>query len=153
MDLTKVALARQPMRVLIGLLVLVIVGGCSGGGGNQADDAKPEKNIAVGPNFDRDIQPIFDTNCVTCHQAAGASGGLNLESGTAYKSIVSVKSGESPLVYIAAGKPENSYLVRKLEGTHIQAGGSGERMPLTGPLDSKSLAVIREWVKAGAKKD
>ncbi|KAK0329987.1 hypothetical protein LTR94_034607, partial [Friedmanniomyces endolithicus] len=82
--------------------------------------------------------------------AKGASGGLNLESGSAFKSIVLVKSGESPLLYVSPGKPEESYLIHKLEGTHIKVGGSGERMPLAGSLEQPSVDAIRNWVKAGA---
>jgi mono/diheme cytochrome c family protein len=123
------------------------IGGCSKG---SKDAAADQPAAASGPSFAGDIQPIFDANCVTCHQAKGASGGLNLESGSAFKSIVLVKSGESPLLYVSPGKPEESYLIHKLEGTHIKVGGSGERMPLAGSLEQPSVDAIRNWVKAGA---
>jgi hypothetical protein len=119
----------------------------------QPASAEPDKAYSGAPNFSRDIQPIFDANCVVCHQAAGASGGLNLEEGAAYRSIVSLKSHESGLPLITPGKPEDSYLIRKLEGTHVQVGGSGEQMPATGPLDGALIGLIRNWVKAGAKSD
>jgi mono/diheme cytochrome c family protein len=115
--------------------------------------AEPERAADSVTSFSRRVQPIFDANCVACHQTAGASGGLNLEDGMSYRSLVSRKSGESALMYIAPGKPQASYLLRKLEGTHTQAGGSGERMPPTGPLDSESISVIQRWIKAGAKED
>lgn len=105
------------------------------------------------PSFSREIQPIFNANCVACHQSAGASGGLNLEEGAAYDSIVARKSQASAFQRIAPGKPEESYLVRKLEDTHVQVGGSGERMPPMGPLDSALIGAIRDWVKAGARSD
>lgn len=108
---------------------------------------------AGAPSFSREIQPIFNANCVACHQAAGASGGLNLEEDAAYDAIVSRRSQSSTFPRIAPGKPEESYLVRKLEGTHVQAGGSGERMPPTGPLDRALIGAIRDWVKAGAHND
>lgn len=148
MTLPPYAALRRPVRPMACLAALALICGCSK---EATHKAEPEQAAAARSGFNRDIQPIFDTNCVTCHQAAGASGGLNLESGTAYAAIVSVKSGESPLLYVAPGKPDDSYLVRKLQGTHIQVGGSGERMPLTGALDDQSIATIREWVKAGAR--
>lgn len=131
-------------------LSMAMICACSEDGKREADKAQ---RVSSGPDFSRDIQPIFDANCVACHQAQGASGNLNLENGSAYAAIVAVKSGESVLPYIAPGQPEQSYLIRKVEGTHVQAGGSGERMPLTGALDTGSIATLRDWVKAGARPD
>jgi mono/diheme cytochrome c family protein len=105
------------------------------------------------PVFARQVQPIFDANCVACHQTAGASGGLNLEEGVAYRSIVSRKRGDGDLVYVVPGDPQASYLLRKLKGTHAQVGGTGEQMPPTGPLDSQSVATIQRWIQAGARHD
>ncbi|MES2260388.1 MAG: c-type cytochrome [Pseudomonadota bacterium] len=115
--------------------------------------AGPAKAAGGAPSFSRKIQPIFDANCVACHQTAGASGGLNLEEGLAYRSIVSRKSSAIASDYIAPGMPQASYLLRKLEGTHGQAGGSGEQMPPTGPLDKASIALIQRWIETGAKND
>ncbi|WP_188062246.1 c-type cytochrome domain-containing protein [Sphingobium sp. KCTC 72723] len=135
-------------------LSMALICGCSDVGKQVADkEAEKPQSVSEGPDFSRDIQPIFDANCVACHQAQGASGNLNLENGSAYAAIVAVKSGESILPYIAPGQPEQSYLIRKVEGTHVQAGGSGERMPLTGALDAESIARLRRWVKAGARPD
>lgn len=122
---------------------------------SQDEDQKSQNAQlpSAGPSFAQNIQPIFDSQCVTCHQAQGASGNLNLESGAAYGALVSVKSGESPLSYVVPGDPEKSYLIHKVAGTHVKAGGSGERMPLTGPLDPQSIAKLRDWVAAGAKQD
>jgi hypothetical protein len=49
---------------------------------------------------------------------------------------------------VTVGNPDNSYLVRKLEGT---AGITGSRMPLGGPpLDAALIANVRAWITAGA---
>ncbi|WP_428424678.1 c-type cytochrome domain-containing protein [Methylibium sp.] len=119
----------------------------------QSAAAEQDNADSSAPSFSRKIQPIFDANCVACHQSAGASGGLNLEEGAAYSSIVSRKSQQGAFPRIVPGKPEDSYLIRKLEGTHVQVGGSGERMPPTGSLDSTLIGMIRNWVTAGAKSD
>ena len=45
------------------------------------------------------------------------------------------------------GSRDNSYLIRKLEGSATV----GARMPLGGPfLDDATIAVIRQWIAAGA---
>lgn len=148
--------AQWSARLALLLPLVALLGGCSpakkDAAGNDPN-ASAAQITSKGPSFARDVQPIFDANCVACHQAAGASGGLNLEQGAAYRALVSRKSGESPLVYVAPGDAQASYLLRKLEGTHVEAGGSGERMPLTGPLDPKFIGVIRDWVGAGAKEN
>ena len=97
-----------------------------------------------------DIQPIFNASCVVCHQGNPAAGGMNLESGQAYGNIVNKKSSESALMRVTPGSPENSYLVRKLEGTHTQAGGSGDRMPPGSSLPAAQIELVRRWISLGA---
>jgi|ERR1700677_498090 len=120
--------------------------GLSAAGTDSPTDNNKERNVG----FSSQVQPLFDANCVVCHQSAGASGGLDLEEGDAYKSIVSVKSQESSSPRVDPGKPETSYLLRKIEGTHIQAGGSGEQMPPSGKLSTALIDVVRSWISAGA---
>jgi hypothetical protein len=39
----------------------------------------------------------------------------------------------------------------KLEGRHLDAGGSGQRMPLGQmPFDAATLQKVRSWIEAGA---
>ena len=59
-----------------------------------------------------------------------------------------VPSGEvSSVLRVAPGKPDESYLVQKLEG-HAAVGA---RMPLGGPyLDAETIGLIRQWISAGA---
>jgi hypothetical protein len=102
-------------------------------------------------SFRSDVQPIFDANCVVCHQGVGAPEGLILEDGKAFSSIVSRPSRQAPLPLIAPGSSESSYLLRKLAGTQISARGRGERMPLGSDLSQADFATIQEWVLAGAK--
>ena len=49
---------------------------------------------------------------------------------------------------VAPGDPDNSYLIRKLEG---DAGIVGSRMPQGGPfLDQATTDQIRQWIADGA---
>ncbi len=46
------------------------------------------------------------------------------------------------------GNPEKSYLLHKLRGTHLEAGGKGERMPWgIEPLREDQIALIATWIK------
>lgn len=103
------------------------------------------------PSFSKEIMPIFKTRCIACHMTGTEPGKMSLVPAKAYAMLVGAKSTESQLVRIQPAAPERSYLLHKLEGTHIKAGGSGMRMPLGGmPLPADKIAVIRRWVIAGA---
>jgi mono/diheme cytochrome c family protein len=102
-------------------------------------------------SFKTDLQPILDENCVACHQSGSAEQGLVLEDSKAHADLVRVPSHEAKLALVTPGAPEASYLLRKLEGSHIEAGGSGARMPLGDPLDPKQVMMFRKWIAAGAE--
>lgn len=79
-------------------------------------------------------------------------GGLLLHPSAAYKSIVNVQSRESKLMRVSPGSPQNSYLIHKLEGTHLDAGGAGVQMPFgLEPLVLDLRVKIRRWIEQGAK--
>lgn len=94
---------------------------------------------------------IFTPICSTCHTGVGASlpGAQNLTAGHSYASIVGVASLEQPaFMRIKPGDPDNSYLVRKVQGS---AGITGVQMPAGGtPLTQAQINEIRAWVAAGA---
>ncbi|MGE5337463.1 MAG: TIGR03118 family protein [Gemmatimonadota bacterium] len=97
---------------------------------------------------------IFTPRCSGCHNGSQPPGGSlpgsqNLTAGNSFASLVNVPSLEQPsLLRVKPGDPDNSYLIRKLEGT---AGISGSRMPLGGPfLDQATIDQVRSWIAAGA---
>lgn len=95
-----------------------------------------------------DIQPIFNTYCVACHQDAAPGEGLSLQSRTMLGNTVEIASTQVPdMVRIMPGDAEASYLYRKVTGTHIEAGGTGAQMPIGGELDAAALERIRSWIE------
>ena len=101
-------------------------------------------------SHDLDIQPIWDAECVTCHDTASPSGGLDLEL-DAWAHIVGVADPETGLAYVAPYDPEGSYLWHKLLGTQADVGGDGAQMPKdAAPLDSVDLDDIETWILQGA---
>lgn len=96
---------------------------------------------------------IFTPRCSSCHTGTGNQlpGAMNLSSAAAsFAALVGVASLEQGTVLrVKAGDPDNSYIVRKLEGA---PGISGSRMPLTGGfLDQATIDMVRAWVTAGAQ--
>ena len=69
----------------------------------------------------------------------------------AYQQLVNKPSLESPLLRVAPGSPDKSYMINKLKGTQAQAGGSGAQMPFGGtPLSQGQIDQIALWISAGA---
>lgn len=108
---------------------------------------------AADAKFAATVQPIFDANCVACHQSGAAQQGLNLESGSSYAAIVNRRSAVIDRVLVAPGSPTTSYLLLKVLGTHGEVGGKGVRMPMGGDLAPADIQALREWIAAGAKND
>ncbi|MBL7994698.1 PEGA domain-containing protein [bacterium] len=96
------------------------------------------------------IQNIFNANCTRCHFGSNPPQGQNLTENFAYLHIVNVASNEQPgLKRILPGNPDDSYLVRKIQGT---PGISLSQMPQDGPpfLSQAEIDTIRSWVTNGA---
>lgn len=109
------------------------------------------------PGFANTVQPIFTASCATgfCHVGDNPSAGMNLSAGVAYASIVNVPANELvTMSRIRPGQPDSSYLVHKIQGTHLSVGGIRARMPVGGPyLSDQEVARIRDWVSQGAAND
>ena len=96
----------------------------------------------AGSFYAKHIDPILDTNCVSCHGQSKTKGGLRLDS---YEQLM--KGGKDRAV-IVAGKPDASLLLERvtLPSDHKQF------MPAEGkpPLRPEQIAWIRAWVQQGA---
>lgn len=102
-------------------------------------------------SFATDIAPTLKIRCAVCHLTGQEAGNLALHPKAAYASLFKRKSGESSWLLVDPKKPDTSYMVMKLEGTHLKKGGKGARMPFAAPpLDAAIIAMIRRWISEGA---
>jgi hypothetical protein len=118
--------------VLIGGL-LVGLAGCMG-------------EVAV--SYSRDVQPILQANCLSCHQQGGAgyeASGFSMETydalmkGTQYgPMVVPGDSAGSNLIVLMEGRADPS-----ISMPH----GSAE------PVSAANIDTIRRWIDQGAKKN
>jgi hypothetical protein len=93
-------------------------------------------------DFSRDIRPILAEKCLSCHSGEEPKGGLLLgERQTA------LGAGESGLVAIVPGNPNDSELIRRITSTD-----EAERMPPVGEkrLSAEEIERLRRWVSEGA---
>lgn len=145
-------MTRRSLLVVLAALVLPAAG-CANDLEESGSGVTPPIGMVV--SFSADIQPIFNNNCAFpgCHAAPLIDPpGMDLSDGQALASLVGVQSVESPLLRVAPGDSQASYLLHKLLGTQNTVGGSGERMPFGGPyLPDAEIDLIRDWIDQGAQ--
>jgi hypothetical protein len=143
------------------VIVLVLLGVASAGCDESLSTvAGPTPDLT--PTFSSIQRDIFEAadssgrpSCSSCHNPNGGAFrqvGLDMSTAGSYDSLVGVASRQKAgLLRVAAGDPDNSYLIHKLEGRADIVGG---RMPNRGPfLSEGQIAIIRRWIQLGARRD
>src|SRR5689334_16651851 len=89
---------------------------------------------AQGPtDFARDVQPVFEKYCYSCHGDRVQNGGLRLDL---------KQSAESRIV---PGNASESEIYRRVAGL-----GNRSRMPMGGKLAPAQIEAIKNWIGSGA---
>lgn len=116
------------------------------------DPDEPPPVETLNPVYSEIQAKVFSQDCATagCHSGANPPASLNLEAGNAHAMLVGVPSTQQPATMrVAAGNPNASYLIQKLEG----AGGAGIQMPPNNPMEQADIDAIRQWITDGAVDD
>ena len=92
--------------------------------------------------FESKIRPVLAARCYGCHSGKlkQAEGGLYLDSSEPTR-----KGGRSGIPAVVPGKPEESLLIKVIQGTHKDL-----KMPPGKPLPKEQVADFVAWVKMGA---
>ena len=88
------------------------------------------------------VKPILQANCYRCHGGMNHRGGLNIETRAGM-----FKGGHDGSVLVP-GDPAKSLLVRLIR--HEGPKDDPMPMPPKGKLTDAEIAVVEQWVKAGA---
>ena len=105
-------------------------------------------------SFSQQIVPVLRTRCAVCHMTGTEPGNLRLFPSAAYDSIVGAESVSTGRLLVSAGNPDESYLLHKIRGTHLDMGGEGSRMPQgQAPLSQEVITLIEMWVAQGAERN
>lgn len=92
-------------------------------------------------DFNADVKPILNKNCITCHGGVRRQGGFSVL--FREEALAKNKSGK---VAIIPGDPENSELIKRLSLTDPE-----ERMPYKHPaLSNNEITILKNWIKQGA---
>lgn len=115
----------------------------------QADEEQPIKpaEVKLGRpvDFAKDIAPIFQANCVACHNKGKSEGSLNLEN------TATIMKGSSSGQTVVPGKPDESYLYQ------VAARNEESFMPpypnevQAKKLTPEQVGLLRQWILEGAK--
>ena len=106
----------------------------------RAEDAPAAANAAEAVVFARDIKPVFQRRCVSCHGALKQKSGLRLDA------VQLVRHGSASGPVLVPGKVDESVLIEALEGRN----GVALMPPEGGPLKPEEIAAIKAWIAAGA---
>ena len=102
-----------------------------GGGTAQAD----------GPRFEKDVLPIFQQYCFTCHGQSAPKLGLDLR--TAASTLKGTYNGP----VIVKGSPEKSVLWQKVSAHAMPPPVYGQTVP------DSDIETLKRWIAAGAPAD
>lgn len=93
-------------------------------------------------DFSRDIRPIFNQNCMSCH------GGVRQKGGVSFMfREEALGKGKSGLPTIVPGDPGASELIKRVLSQDPET-----RMPYHAtPLQPEQIELLRRWIKEGAK--
>lgn len=132
---------RRPITILASLLALA---GCTDHGAEPLP-LPPDDPVTI-VSYARDIQPIWDDNCLLCHNAIG-SGSLDLTAGASYAMLVGTAAHGYAGTRVVPGDPHVSVLFLKLVGDP----STGSMMPFgAAPLPTAQLLLIHNWIEQGA---
>jgi hypothetical protein len=156
-------------------LLLLAAGSCGdaadGGSCQPFDHASYQASST--PSFRQDIQPVLAISCAlstSCHGIDRGAGPLQRpllgpRSGVAVdaamlntilEDLLKPAERAPALARVQPGRPGDSFLVHKLDGSQGCAGiacpqGCGSRMPMLGePLSPAERDAIRSWILQGA---
>ncbi len=106
--------------------------------------AVPAGKLVWSGSYAKNIQPIFNQNCVSCHGPSKAENGLRLDS------YADVMKGTQYGPVVVPGSPTTSALMSVLNGT---ASASIQMPHGKQPLPNQDIQNIMLWIQAGAPND
>ena len=138
---------------------IAVLVGCGPAERSPASDAGDEGPRADAVSFARDIQPIFDARCTSCHYTpepgapdAAEAAAPDLTPGAAWSQLVGAPSTCNPTRrLVVPGSPAESALLRTLDAAQTDCGNP---MPKNSAglraIAPREYARIEAWIADGA---
>ena len=97
----------------------------------------PSRRDSKSPRFEREIQPLLNERCVSCHGGDSPQSGLDLHT------LASTLRGGQNGPVVLEGFSEKSILVRQLVNGVMPPQGAST------PLNDAEIELIRDWIDEG----
>lgn len=131
------------MRIFSGAMLAATGAVLVAGGASywMLKDGGPFGRTVHSVDFNRDIRPILNQNCTSCHGGVRQLGNVSF----VYREEALGK-GKSGRPTIVPGKPAQSELIARVTTTNLE-----ERMPYHAPpLSEQQITLLKQWIKEGA---
>lgn len=92
-------------------------------------------------DFQRDVAPILEDRCISCHGEDEQESGLRLD-----RRANMLRGGDSGLAAVVPGKPESSYLIEAVK--HLDP--DVKMPPDEDKIPAREIELLERWIKAGA---
>ena len=124
------------------LAVIAVIGTLAAGGSIWASHYQPPHDAASQQvDFNRDIRPIFNAHCITCHGGVKQAGGVSFS----YREQALGK-GKDGRAIVVPGNPRASEMIARITSRDPEY-----RMPLhQQPLNDGQISLLRRWIAEGA---
>lgn len=133
----------SPLRTALGTAAVLLASAACLPAGRLVRGAAPEAEPANTPGFyTAHVQPIFQANCYRCHAGLNHRGGLVMDTKAGLE-----RGGKNGPVLVP-GHPEQSLLVTLIR--HEGPTADPMNMPPKGKLSDADIALVEQWVRAGA---
>lgn len=100
----------------------------------------PMAGFSVTPDYLREVKPILEHKCFSCH------GGLQQKAGLRLDTATNIRAGGRSGAAIVPGDPANSLLLKR-----VRSSDEAERMPQeSSALSVEEIGVLERWIAAGA---
>jgi hypothetical protein len=103
----------------------------------EVEPAKPSES-SVALKFEKDILPVFQSKCISCHGGLSKKGGLDL------RSLTSITRGGNSGPGMKPGRPEDSPVWQSLKANEMPP-------PNKPQLTADEKQLILKWIAGGAK--
>ena len=102
-------------------------------------DELPAVPLPENVSYQKNIQPLFNKNCIGCHKPGATA--PDLTSANSYLSLVTVVNGEA---FVIPSDAQNSILYK------VMTGNGALVMPANGALSASKQALVEKWINDGA---
>jgi mono/diheme cytochrome c family protein len=128
------------MKKIVQLMIMVTLGLTAT---SCYKDALPEAPMPANVSYQKDVQTIFNRNCIGCHKVGNTS--PNLVDGSSYASLTTLPAPPAEQeILVTKGDAAGSILFQAMTGN------GAPQMPPNGKLSATKLAIVEKWINDGA---